>query len=435
MSARIDDLLDFYDGLDCWFGNEAQAASDADSVFAELDEGTFHPNMYYTFTIPKRSGGERQISAPNEELMRKQRLVLEMIQAEEPKGSDAAHAYYAGRSIKTMAQAHVRKRWVIRLDLSDFFPNLSSEMVCRAMRLRGMSHRLIRAVQKWCFLKNGLPQGAPTSPVLSNIATGFLLDRRLLGLCRAWHRQPGHRTQYIRYERIRYTRYADDLCFSSDYRHLPKMIPALRHIIEDAGFELNNEKIRVMHRSSRQLVCSVSLNQHIGKPRDWRMRLRGMLHRIIADIEHGRSRLGHRLVPCGTGTVMVPIPFDHLVGCVTHVEFLNANQARGLRQLLNRLLALHEDYHVESERGRAAGHPAPGLGRPLSHRRDDAQTVGIGVGDPTRSTSNNDAQYRYPAPWVPGSDPWAAGLDLRDRETADARQGEATENPRPSQRT
>lgn len=413
MIARINDLLNFYEDCAGWDRPDTDAQRSPATILAELDNETFHPGMYRTFTIPKRSGGERQISAPNDELMRKQHLILNLIRAEEPKGSTAAHAYYVGRSIKTMAEAHVRKRWVIRLDLSDFFPNLSPYKVCDALRRQGMDPKLIRMIRKWCFLDGGLPQGAPTSPVLSNIATGFFLDRRLLGLCRTWRRDAKTNTAVMRYERINYTRYADDLCFSSDYRFLPKLIPALRSIITNAGFQLNDKKIRVMHRTGRQVICSVSLNQHVGKPRAWRMKLRGMIHRIIADIEHGRCALGYQLVSCETGTVTLPIPFSRIAGCVAHVEFLNKSQAHGLRQSLAKLLALHEDDYVGSTGRRSSGYPASGLTRQLSHHRNDTEADHVGAGHNSSCSVSGIGEYRHPATWHPTDDPWADGVDLR----------------------
>lgn len=303
------------------------------AMIEELERRRFHPRMYRRFEIPKKPGrpeaGTRSISAPGPDLMRCQYMLLEMLKKAHPTGSRAAHAYYAGRSIRTMAEPHVGKRWVVKMDLKDFFPSNTVRMVSRALRLRGIRLDLVPLISKWCFLDGGLPQGAPTSPLLSNITAAYFMDRRLLGLCGSW-RMVSPTSRHLRVEPVEYTRYADDLCFSSDYRDLPHIIPVLRKIINSTGYRLNESKVRVASSRVRQAVCGVSLNVKVGKPRRWRRNLRAELHGIAMDIATGRCRPGTRL---RDGKV-VTVNRKSLRGRVEHVRFLCAEQGESLADQL-----------------------------------------------------------------------------------------------------
>lgn len=319
--------------------NTGAAFDDEAALLEELNRGPrAGHHMYRVFEIPKVSGkpeaGTRRITAPNQELMRYQYMLLTLLLRAAPVGSSAAHAYYRGRSIRSMAEPHVRKRWVIRLDLKDFFPSISPRMVSKAMRQRGIRPELFPLVDKFCFLDGGLPMGAPTSPLLSNIVAGHALDRRFLGLCDSWH-MTNPTAECFRIEPIAYTRYADDLCFSSDYRQLPKIIPTLKWIIKDAGFEINLEKLKVLGWRNRQTVCGVSLNAHLGKPRQWRKTLRAILHNAVRDMTSGVCAPGYMIMPYSDDPI--PVPLAALEGLVGHIEFLNPQQARFHRDHLNQI--------------------------------------------------------------------------------------------------
>jgi len=155
-------------------------------VFSEevydLDKDQFSSSMYSTFTIPKRGGGERVILAPNSKLKATQRLIASRLYLNSLKGSGAAHAYYHGRDITTMAAPHLNKKRVLKLDIKDFFPSINPRMVRQSLAKRGVPSDFIKQVIKWCFYRNGLPMGAPTSPVLSNIVAADRIDGRIMSL-------------------------------------------------------------------------------------------------------------------------------------------------------------------------------------------------------------------------------------------------------------
>ncbi len=234
---------------------------------------------YTPFEIPKRSGGMRQIHAPTKQLKDWQRKVAAVLQ-EKYDAHPAAHGFIKERSILTNAKAHVGQRLVFNIDLSDFFPSINFG------RVRGLfmaepflcGPAAAAVLAQLCTHKNGLPQGAPTSPPLSNfIAHG--LDRRLARIARE---QGAH-----------YSRYADDITFSTNK---PAMPPAIAHqetgesgmvvfvgdaaarAIEAAGFAINQRKVRLQRHSQRQSVTGLSVNTQVNVTRNRIRRLRAMLH-------------------------------------------------------------------------------------------------------------------------------------------------------------
>jgi RNA-directed DNA polymerase len=236
---------------------------------------------YVVFTVPKRSGGERLIMAPKTRLKAIQRRLLRILVGRLPV-SEYAHGFVPRHSVRSNAGPHVAKRVVLRLDIHDFFPSLHIGRVRGLLIALGYDYQVatvlavlmteaprqrVSAGESVCFAPVGprtCPQGAPTSPGLSN-ALLVKMDRRLAGLARK--------------HGFSYTRYADDMTFSGD--DLEK-VHALRHlagrIVRDEGFVLNREKTRVMRRGTRQTVTGVTVNDVLGLSRQQRRRLRAALH-------------------------------------------------------------------------------------------------------------------------------------------------------------
>ena len=236
---------------------------------------------YVTFTVPKRTGGERLIMAPKSRLKAIQRRLHRVLVSKLPM-SDYAHGFRTQHSVRSNAQPHVGKGVVLRLDLQDFFPSLHFGRVRGLLIALGYGYQVatvlavlmteaprqpVSAGDALCFAPVGpraCPQGAPTSPGLSN-AILVKMDHRLAGLAR----QHG----------FGYTRYADDLTFSGE--DLEK-VHALRHlasrVVREEGFTVNRDKTRVMRRGSRQQVTGVTVNDVLGLSRQERRRLRAALH-------------------------------------------------------------------------------------------------------------------------------------------------------------
>jgi hypothetical protein len=213
-----------------------------------------------------------------------QRKLLEVLVEKLPV-SEHAHAFRRGRSIRTCAEPHVRKRFVLKLDLKDFFPSVTFARVRGLLIAYGYSYPvattlgvLVTEAERQPVEVDGnvfhVPigerhcvQGAPTSPGICN-ALLLRLDHRLAGLA-------GKRG-------LVYTRYADDLAFSGDVdRNAANRVRALAsRIIEEEGFRVNTDKTRLMGQGHRQTVTGVVVNQVLGLSRQERRRLRAMAHQL-----------------------------------------------------------------------------------------------------------------------------------------------------------
>jgi RNA-directed DNA polymerase len=221
-------------------------------------------SFYRRLTIPKRNGDARIIHSPRAPLRAIQNWILQNILSGFTP-SKASHGFAAGRSIVTNATYHQKKRVVINVDIEDFFPSIKFCSVRKGFQRIGYPYSVAVDLANLCTSKGVLPQGAPTSPALSNLVC-IRLDRRLTGLANSL----GHT----------YSRYADDLTFSSDDGHLPAILPFIREILADEGFKVAEHKTHVYRESGRQLVNGLVVNQAINIDRREVRRLRAALHRF-----------------------------------------------------------------------------------------------------------------------------------------------------------
>src|SRR5262245_4186551 len=242
------------------------------------------PISYREFRMPKRSGGTRRILAPNGALKAVQRTILRRVLGR-LRSHPSAHGFERGRSILTNAQAHVGRAVVVRMDLKDFFPSTSARRVFQYLRRIGWNRPAARLLTHLCTFEGGLPQGAPTSPRLSNLVN-YRLDARLTGLAdrrRVYNpRTAGHLEE--RPVGATYTRYADDLTFSfpTDDRKLIRYVVRMtKHIVASEGYELHlHRKLRVLRRHTRQQVTGLVVNDWVNLPRATRRWLRAVEHRL-----------------------------------------------------------------------------------------------------------------------------------------------------------
>ena len=249
------------------------------SFHAEATERTH----YVTFQIPKRSGGTRLLAAPHVKLATAQRWVLDNILAKLPVESPA-HGFVKGHSTVTNAAVHLGRDLVINLDLASFFPSIGFRRIRGVFKRLGYSPAVATVFALLCTEsprtaveydgkkvwvavgERALPQGACTSPALSNQVTRKL-DRRLRGRMAplGWA----------------YTRYADDLTFSAPAgkrKEIGRVQAAVRHIVEEEGFALNVKKGRVQSTAGRQTVTGIVVNSKPGIPREEVRRIRAILH-------------------------------------------------------------------------------------------------------------------------------------------------------------
>jgi RNA-directed DNA polymerase len=248
---------------------------------------------YTIFQIPKRNGGQRTIKAPIDKLKLLQRRLSELLQdcideinTAKKRKDRTAHGFKRKRSIITNARQHRHRRWVFNLDLEDFFPSINFGRV-RGFLLKNRDFELHEDVatviaQIACHA-NALPQGSPCSPVISNLV-GHLLDMRLVELAS----KAG----------CTYSRYADDLTFSTNKKGFPAAIAvpsggegaashlwlpgeALLKVIERSGFLINARKTHMMYRSSRQDVTGLVTNEKINVRWEYRHNVRAMVHKLV----------------------------------------------------------------------------------------------------------------------------------------------------------
>ncbi|TDR93323.1 reverse transcriptase family protein [Enterovirga rhinocerotis] len=262
--------------------------------FLAYDRALSRVSHYQRFTIPKKTGGERLISAPMPRLKRAQYWVLDNLLAKAPL-HEAAHGFVPGRSILTNAGVHVGREVVVNLDLKDFFPSLTFRRVKGKFRGLGYPEAVATVLALLCtepdvdeldldgerlFAARGprrLPQGAPTSPALTNLVC-IRLDKRLTALAGSLG--------------FAYTRYADDMTFSASGEGAAKVAVLLKmvgEIVADEGFTVHPDKTRVMRRGRRQEVTGLTVNERVAVPRDTLRRFRALLHGIDKQGPEGKS--------------------------------------------------------------------------------------------------------------------------------------------------
>ncbi len=247
---------------------------------------------YQRFWMPKKSGGKRLISAPMPRLKLVQNWILENI-LNKVGIHEAAHGFVKGRSLITNAKPHVGQDIVYNIDLKDFFPSIKYKRVKGVFANLGYSQKMATILASLCtepftqeveldgvtyFVAQGesfLPQGAPTSPAITNILC-YKMDKRIAGMAKGWG--------------FNYTRYADDMTFSlssqnedweeellNPYKMLNK---GIHLIIEEEGFTIHPDKSRVMRKGARQEVTGIVVNDELGVNRKKLRQFRALLHQI-----------------------------------------------------------------------------------------------------------------------------------------------------------
>ena len=252
----------------------------------QLDDDT----KYTEFEIPKKSGGTRKISAPIARLKAVQVRLADLlydcvdeINKENDVKKHVSHGFRRGRSIFTNAAQHTGKRYVLNVDLKEFFPSINFG------RIKGFFEKnnhfqlkppVALVIAQLCCNKGVLPQGSPTSPVISNLI-GHILDMRLVKLASKFG--------------CTYTRYADDITFSTNKRKFPRALarPALcadddwsvgkdlRGTIQRCGFSVNPQKTRMQYYYSRQVVTGLVVNKTANVSSTYYKKTRAMCDRLF----------------------------------------------------------------------------------------------------------------------------------------------------------
>ncbi|MBV9338806.1 MAG: RNA-directed DNA polymerase [Solirubrobacterales bacterium] len=287
--------------------------------------------------LPRPGRPVRVIERPKHRLKSIQRRVLHELLDWIPV-HEAAHGFTRGRSVRTHARAHTGRFVVVRFDLEDFFASVRAARVYGIFRTAGYPesvayaltvlttnvvpatvwHELPRPVAPRLLGAHHhlgrrlatphLPQGAPTSPALANLAA-FRLDRRLDGLAKSLE--------------ISYSRYADDLTFSGDARLVRAAATvrrAVTQIAREEGFTVNESKSMLATRAGRQRVCGVVVNEHLNTPR--------REYDVLRAILHNSSRYG----PQTQNRAAIPNFRAHLLGRISWIESVNPRRGDKLRR-------------------------------------------------------------------------------------------------------
>jgi RNA-directed DNA polymerase len=219
---------------------------------------------YVSFKIPKRNGTFREISAPTSELKFVQRWILYNILYNLDPGK-YSHGFIPKRSIITNASVHVGNELVLCIDLKNFFPNIKMNRIVGLFNGMGYTKKTSILLAEICTYNWALPQGSPTSPMLSNLIA-WHLDFYLSHFCEKYN--------------LNYSRYADDITISGS-KILPRYKTLIFHIIERQGFEINYDKVRLHDQGSSQRVTGLVVNEKISIQRKKKRLLRAMVHNIL----------------------------------------------------------------------------------------------------------------------------------------------------------
>lgn len=216
------------------------------STLLSMIEGS--KSFYRTFRLRKRSGGTRVIQAPYPSLLEVQRWINTNI-LETTTLPNCVTGFRKKYSIIDNARIHCGRDEIIKIDIENFFPSINFRRVIFVFLSLGYPLNVSYSLAKLCTLNNQLPQGAATSPTLSNIICGRM-DQRFYSLCKS--------------KKLRYTRYADDISISG--KDIPFGIQRLFfEIIENEGFKINQKKFRFLKPGDKKIITGLDITS--GKPR------------------------------------------------------------------------------------------------------------------------------------------------------------------------
>jgi RNA-directed DNA polymerase len=249
---------------------------------------TLHPSVKYaSVCISKKNGAERHLLVPEPRLMDLQRKLSNVLydcqdELHAKHGRTRSYGFERGRDIYDNALCHHNKRWVFNIDITDFFASINYGRVISYFKKNkdfALNPKIATYVAQIVSFNNQLPQGAPTSPVVSNLICGSL-DYRL--------------AKFASKSRCDYSRYADDITFSTNLREFPTnlavadssdqgWLPSNELIsrISSSGFAINPAKTRMGFRDSRQMVTGLVVNHRPSVPREYYKNTRAAVHSII----------------------------------------------------------------------------------------------------------------------------------------------------------
>ncbi|MBC1516942.1 reverse transcriptase domain-containing protein [Listeria immobilis] len=282
---EIDDVLNFkFRNL-----NNFKEIADMLEVSSEfLHSILYKKRSYETFFIQKKSGGHREIKTPNNNLKLIQKK-LAYILSLNYKMHKSAFGFIKNKSIIDNANLHINKRWVFNFDLEDFFHQFNQGRVIGLLRKYYKFNNTVAGIlAEICCYENTLPQGAPTSPILSNILS-FELDREFQKECRKYD--------------CTYSRYVDDISISTNKFYFPKKLAyknsqeetilgeISQTILDKTSFKVNQKKVYLRHETQHQNVTGLVVNEGVNVSRTYIKRIRATLHNLrVSNEEDGKNK-------------------------------------------------------------------------------------------------------------------------------------------------
>ncbi len=221
-------------------------------------------SYYRNFRVKKKNGTYRYINEPLNQLFTIQKEFSHFFLINRANNYHS-HGFELNKSIITNADKHTNKKIVLNIDLEDFFSNISTPRISKLLLDKfNVSELEAIKIANLLTYKNSLPQGSPSSPILSNLICEQLDDEL---------------DKYCKQFNITYTRYADDMSFSFNFNKLPIIqVKNIILIIEQNNFKINKKKYRYYYRNARQLVTGLVVNEKINVKREYYKRLRAILH-------------------------------------------------------------------------------------------------------------------------------------------------------------
>lgn len=284
---------------------------------------------YYTeFEIPKKNGMNRKICAPNKELKAFQRVISSVLtDIYNQRNHPNVHGFIYNKSIFSNSTIHVNKRYLLNIDLKDFFNTIYYSRIRGLFKTMGLNDKTATIVSNLVCLNNSLPQGAPTSPIISNLIC-YNLDRQIYKYC----------TNLT--PKVFFTRYADDLTFSTNSKEAFSSIfnmaegtvnDKLIEIITQNGFTINPNKIKFSKNTSHQEVTGLVTNKKVNIKRKY---LRDQIRAPLFQLNCNKIKLEKKILKCTDETVRESLnkELDTLLNSQKHILLGRINFLRQIKE-------------------------------------------------------------------------------------------------------
>lgn len=269
-------------------------------------------NHYRKYEIGKRGGGSRVINSPKTFIKVVQYFILDYFLFR-LKSHEICHSFQKGKSILTNSLPHINSNYVANLDIKDFFPSISQRMIFSLLETNNFGEQLSKTISRIVTLHNELPQGAPTSPIISN-AILYHIDRDLAHFATSLG--------------LSVTRYADDITISGDKKNnVFETIAFIKERLRKIGFLINDKKTRIASKGGQQKVTGIVVNEVAQPPKKFRKQIRAMFHKAENDPHNYVAQLSSL-----KGYVSYLQSFPHLKGSEQTKKYLRVcKKINGIR--------------------------------------------------------------------------------------------------------